>query len=120
MGAGGNGDNLKAAHATAAYAPEHGGKIHKTTKSDLRAAKGEYGSMASLPRSWSSNSLARISAVKDDLTVLKTMWFKKVSGGDHAQRLESFYSPQAHACMPPPPSPLLSCFPFFLQSRFLP
>eukprot|EP00193_Tetraselmis_chui_P003477 CAMPEP_0177768144 /NCGR_PEP_ID=MMETSP0491_2-20121128/9552_1 /TAXON_ID=63592 /ORGANISM="Tetraselmis chuii, Strain PLY429" /LENGTH=701 /DNA_ID=CAMNT_0019284907 /DNA_START=236 /DNA_END=2341 /DNA_ORIENTATION=+ len=97
MGAGGNGDNLKAAHATAAYAPEHGGKIHKTTKSDLRAAKGEYGSMASLPRSWSSNSLARISAVKDDLTVLKTMWFKKVSGGDHAQRLESFYSPQAHA-----------------------
>lgn len=36
--------------------------------------------------------------ISDDLTVLKSIWFNKPSGKDHAQRLENFYSPQAHAC----------------------
>lgn len=36
--------------------------------------------------------------IKDDLTVLKSIWFSKASGESHADRLESFYSPQAHAC----------------------
>eukprot|EP00850_Spirogloea_muscicola_P022711 SM000308S11821 [mRNA] locus=s308:27954:29806:+ [translate_table: standard] len=33
----------------------------------------------------------------DDLLVLKTMWYSKVSGDTHKARLESFYGPQAHA-----------------------
>lgn len=40
----------------------------------------------------------RVAGLKDDLLVLRTIWFKKTSGDDHAQRLEQFYSPQAHAC----------------------
>lgn len=39
----------------------------------------------------------RIGKVKEDLTCLKSMWFNKVKGTDHAARLESFYGPQAHA-----------------------
>ncbi len=47
----------------------------------------------------SSDKLKRLGSVKDDLVVLRSLWFQKVSGGDHAARLESFYGPQAHACM---------------------
>ena len=36
--------------------------------------------------------------VRDDLVVLRHMWFSKAKGGDHAARLESFYGPQASAC----------------------
>jgi betaine lipid synthase len=36
--------------------------------------------------------------MRNDLTVLKNIWFSKAGGGDHAARLESFYGPQAHAC----------------------
>lgn len=32
-----------------------------------------------------------------DMQCLSTMWFKKVKGDTHKDRLESFYSPQAHA-----------------------
>ncbi|MEW5303500.1 MAG: hypothetical protein WDW38_001833 [Sanguina aurantia] len=35
------------------------------------------------------------SRIKDDLKVLKNLWFHKASGGDHAARLESFYKGQA-------------------------
>ena len=67
---------------------------------------------------------SKLSKVKEDLTVLKSLWFNKAStqetailmcflfyrlqllnsvllqvkGSDHAARLESFYGPQAHAC----------------------
>lgn len=51
-----------------------------------------------LRRSWSSEKLAALQGVKDDLIVLKSIWFNKAKGGDHAQRLENFYSPQAAAC----------------------
>lgn len=35
----------------------------------------------------------------NDLTVLKNIWFKKLAKtDDHAERLEQFYGPQAHAC----------------------
>ena len=35
----------------------------------------------------------------NDLTVLKNNWFKKLAKtDDHAERLEQFYGPQAHAC----------------------
>ena len=35
----------------------------------------------------------------NDLTVLKNIWFKKLAkDSTHAQRLEQFYGPQAHAC----------------------
>ncbi len=34
----------------------------------------------------------------DDLAVLKSIWFTKAKGDDHASRLEHFYGPQAHAC----------------------
>eukprot|EP00271_Cylindrocystis_brebissonii_P006722 TRINITY_DN19505_c0_g1_i1.p1 TRINITY_DN19505_c0_g1~~TRINITY_DN19505_c0_g1_i1.p1 ORF type:complete len:708 (+),score=127.24 TRINITY_DN19505_c0_g1_i1:145-2268(+) len=32
-----------------------------------------------------------------DLQCLSSMWFKKIKGTTHKERLESFYSPQAHA-----------------------
>jgi hypothetical protein len=43
-------------------------------------------------------SLEALHGVKDDLVVLKSIWFNKAKGGDHAQRLDNFYSPQAAAC----------------------
>ena len=45
-------------------------------------------------------SLDGMKGVRQDLTVLKYIWFRKASGSDHAARLESFYGPQAHACAP--------------------
>lgn len=35
--------------------------------------------------------------IRDDMLVLKTIWFSKISGDTHKARLESFYGPQAHA-----------------------
>ncbi|KAI5059149.1 hypothetical protein GOP47_0025468 [Adiantum capillus-veneris] len=32
-----------------------------------------------------------------DLQVLKNMWFPRITGDSHKERLESFYAPQAHA-----------------------
>eukprot|EP00897_Mesotaenium_endlicherianum_P008660 jgi/Mesen1/7822/ME000417S07135 len=32
-----------------------------------------------------------------DMQCLSSMWFKKINGGTHKERLESFYGPQAHA-----------------------
>ncbi|KAL6768795.1 BTA1 [Auxenochlorella protothecoides x Auxenochlorella symbiontica] len=41
---------------------------------------------------------SRVGDIKADLTVLKNIWFKKLrTDGSHAQRLEQFYGPQAHA-----------------------
>lgn len=51
-----------------------------------------------LKRSFSIDKLPALSKVKDDLTVLRHMWFSKQKGGDHASRLENFYGPQAQAC----------------------
>lgn len=39
-----------------------------------------------------------IKDIKDDLTVLRHIWFSKARGSDHAARLESFYGGQAEAC----------------------
>jgi len=37
--------------------------------------------------------------LRNDFTVLKNIWFKKLADtDDHAERLEQFYGPQAHAC----------------------
>ena len=47
------------------------------------------------------NSLQMLGSVKDDLQVLKSIWFTKQKGDDHAQRLENFYGAQAHACTVP-------------------
>jgi len=51
-----------------------------------------------LKRISSSGQLKKISSVADDLLVLKSIWFNKASGEDHAERLENFYGPQAQAC----------------------
>lgn len=41
----------------------------------------------------------RMRDLHNDLTVLKNIWFKKLAkDSTHAQRLEQFYGPQAHAC----------------------
>lgn len=41
----------------------------------------------------------RVRKLRNDLVVLKTIWFKQLKeSGDHAERLEQFYGPQAHAC----------------------
>ncbi|CAL5226880.1 g9753 [Coccomyxa viridis] len=45
----------------------------------------------------SSGKLKSITSVADDLLVLKSIWFNKASGDDHAERLENFYGPQAEA-----------------------
>lgn len=37
-------------------------------------------------------------SLRDDMLVLKHIWFSKAQGDDHASRLESFYGPQAKAC----------------------
>jgi betaine lipid synthase len=36
--------------------------------------------------------------VKNDLIVLKNIWFNSAQGADHAARLDAFYGPQAEAC----------------------
>jgi hypothetical protein len=33
-----------------------------------------------------------------DVQCLSSMWFKRIKGKSHKDRLEAFYSPQAHAC----------------------
>jgi betaine lipid synthase len=43
------------------------------------------------------NRLSKLSSVKDDLLVLKSIWFTRSKGDDHAARLEHFYGPQAAA-----------------------
>lgn len=50
-----------------------------------------------LKRSFSIEKLKKLSSVKDDLIVLKSIWFSRAKGDDHAARLEHFYGPQAHA-----------------------
>jgi hypothetical protein len=40
-------------------------------------------------------SLESLSSVKDDLVVLRHLWFGSKKGDSHAARLESFYSKQA-------------------------
>ena len=35
------------------------------------------------------------SNVKQDIAVLKSLWFSKSQGDSHAARLETFYAPQA-------------------------
>ncbi len=54
-----------------------------------------------LLRASSFESLTRLtqsSSIKDDLLVLRHIWFSRQKGDDHAARLESFYGPQAAAC----------------------
>ena len=34
----------------------------------------------------------------NDAQVLKSIWFGKITGSTHKERLESFYGPQAHVC----------------------
>lgn len=34
----------------------------------------------------------------NDVQVLKSIWFGKITGSTHKERLESFYGPQAHVC----------------------
>lgn len=59
---------------------------------------GDGGKGGGFTRKLSFEKLKEIGGnVKDDLIVLKSMWFARSKGNDHAARLESFYSPQAHA-----------------------
>lgn len=36
--------------------------------------------------------------VCNDVQVLRSIWFGKITGDTHKERLESFYGPQAHVC----------------------
>eukprot|EP00955_Chlamydomonas_euryale_P020081 213604-Chlamydomonas_euryale.AAC.24 len=49
-------------------------------------------------KTFSFDKLPSFANVKDDLNVLKHIWFSKAQGADHAARLEAFYSGQAGAC----------------------
>jgi betaine lipid synthase len=51
-----------------------------------------------LKKTFSIDNLTNVSNIKDDLIVLRNIWFNKAKGDDHAARLETFYGPQAHAC----------------------
>lgn len=48
-------------------------------------------------KTFSFDKLPSFANVKDDLNVLKHIWFSKAQGADHAARLEAFYSGQAGA-----------------------
>jgi hypothetical protein len=48
----------------------------------------------------SSAKFKKLTSLADDITVLKSIWFSKAKGEDHASRLEQFYAPQAQACKP--------------------
>lgn len=54
--------------------------------------------MAGAGRSPMETALSPVKSLKQDLTVLRHMWFSKAKGDDHAARLENFYGPQAKAC----------------------
>jgi betaine lipid synthase len=62
----------------------------------------QYGAKRSrsglIQRIRSMDRMESLKGMQQDLTVLKSIWFKKASGSDHAERLESFYGPQAAAC----------------------
>lgn len=38
------------------------------------------------------------SGMASDISVLKSIWFKKLDGESHADRLDNFYKNQAEAC----------------------
>lgn len=63
--------------------------------------RGCDGTRPALQRGNSWTALERLKSlgdVKDDLVVLRHLWFSKAKGADHAARLENFYGPQAAAC----------------------
>eukprot|EP00245_Coleochaete_scutata_P005726 TRINITY_DN1951_c0_g1_i1.p1 TRINITY_DN1951_c0_g1~~TRINITY_DN1951_c0_g1_i1.p1 ORF type:complete len:664 (-),score=144.25 TRINITY_DN1951_c0_g1_i1:680-2671(-) len=41
--------------------------------------------------------MTNLKGIKEDMECLSAMWFKKIKGNSHKERLESFYGPQAHA-----------------------
>lgn len=72
--------------------------------------KGSDGSALAAPsllrrNSWSFDRLKSLEEVASDLRTLKHLWFGSKKGSGHAQRLESFYGPQAAACEPAAPAP---------------
>ena len=42
-----------------------------------------------------------VKGLAQDMSCLSSMWFKKIKGNSHKERLESFYGPQAQACKSP-------------------
>jgi hypothetical protein len=42
--------------------------------------------------------LQQVAGFAADMQCISSMWFRKIQGGTHKERLESFYGPQAHAC----------------------
>jgi len=57
---------------------------------------GDAGSVSS-QRNVLKRTASSFSNLKQDLSVLKSMWLKPLTGADHATRLENFYGPQAGA-----------------------
>lgn len=66
------------------------GRVMKRTSSVLEKLQGLQSGF---------NAKQKMRELHNDLTVLKNIWFKKLAEtDDHAERLEQFYGPQAHAC----------------------
>ena len=61
--------------------------------SDGRPAKESF-----LRKTFPSMEKLSVDNLKNDLIVLKNIWFNSAKGDDHAARLDAFYGPQAHAC----------------------
>jgi betaine lipid synthase len=53
------------------------------------------GTASALRRTFSLERLKSLGDVKDDILVLKQLWFGSKRGDSHAERLESFYANQA-------------------------
>lgn len=68
--------------------------------------------------------IEQVAGFAADMQCISSMWFRKIQGGTHKERLESFYGPQAHACetlttcLPPDLVPLLMLC--LLQSACVP
>ncbi|KAG2493304.1 hypothetical protein HYH03_008440 [Edaphochlamys debaryana] len=60
-------------------------------------AGGDGRPVAGYKKNTTLEKFKNLGSVKDDLTVLRHMWFGSKKGDDHAARLESFYGPQATA-----------------------
>ena len=68
------------------------------------AGGGAGGGAAGKELAASANPWAkRLEDVKDDLQVLKSIWFHPIKrSGTHAERLDAFYAPQARQCTSAP------------------
>jgi len=70
--------------------------VKDTTVRDITRRKSSFSNLKELVKREYGTSLQE--KLRNDMLVLRHIWFAKPQGDDHASRLESFYGPQARAC----------------------